>query len=60
MATNRASNAEEVVKEIIQGARKAVAVLADVSRPEEIIKLFSITLGNLDRLDFVISNSGKI
>jgi 3-oxoacyl-[acyl-carrier protein] reductase len=55
---NSASKAEEVVKEIIKGGSKAIALKADISQPEEIVKLFSDAHSHFGRLDFVISNSG--
>lgn len=53
-----ASKAEEVVKEIIRGGSKAIAIQADISRPEEIVKLFESAVKHFGKLDFVISNSG--
>jgi 3-oxoacyl-[acyl-carrier protein] reductase len=55
---NSASKAEEVVKEIIKGGSKAIALKADISKPDEIVKLFSDAYNHFGRLDFVISNSG--
>jgi len=53
-----ASKAEEVVKEIIKGGSKAIAIQADVSKPEEIYKLFESAIAHFGKLDIVISNSG--
>jgi len=53
-----ASKAEEVVKEIIAGGSKAIAIQADVSKPEEIYKLFESAIAHFGKLDIVISNSG--
>ncbi|TVY85119.1 Versicolorin reductase, partial [Lachnellula suecica] len=55
---NSAAKAEEVVQEIIKGGSKAIAVQADVSKPDEIFKLFSTAMEHFGRLHFVISNSG--
>jgi len=53
-----ADKAEEVVKQIIKGGTKAIALQADVSKPEEIFKLFEQAYAHFGRLDIVISNSG--
>jgi 3-oxoacyl-[acyl-carrier protein] reductase len=53
-----ATKAEEVVAEIIKGGSKAIAIKADVSKPEEIFELFKQGFEHFGRLDFVISNSG--
>jgi 3-oxoacyl-[acyl-carrier protein] reductase len=55
-----ADKAQEVVKEILKmgtGA-KAIALQADVSKPEEIFKLFEQGHAHFGHLDIVISNSG--
>ncbi|RDL30669.1 NAD(P)-binding Rossmann-fold containing protein [Venustampulla echinocandica] len=53
-----ATKAEEVVKEINKLGSKAIAIGADVSKPEEIVRLFDEAVKHFGRLDFVISNSG--
>jgi 3-oxoacyl-[acyl-carrier protein] reductase len=53
-----ADKAQEVVKEIIKGGTKAIALQADVSKPEEIFRLFEQAHAHFGRLDIVISNSG--
>lgn len=53
-----AMKAEEVVEEIINGGSKAIAIKADVSKPEEIYKLFAEAVAHFGKLDIVISNSG--
>lgn len=53
-----AAKAEEVVAEIIKSGSKAIAVKADVSKPEEIFELFKQGYEHFRRLDYVISNSG--
>lgn len=53
-----AQAAEEVVSEIIKAGSKAIALKADVSKPEEIIKLFEDAHAHFGRIDYVISNSG--
>lgn len=55
-----ADKAQEVVQEILKlgtGA-KAIALQADVSKPEEIFKLFEQAHTHFGHLDIVISNSG--
>lgn len=55
-----ADKAQEVVSEILKlgtGA-KAIALQADVSKPEEIFKLFEQAHAHFGHLDIVISNSG--
>lgn len=54
-----ASKAEGVVAEIIKGGSKAIAIKADVSKPEEIFKLFADAVERFGKLDIVISNSGS-
>jgi 3-oxoacyl-[acyl-carrier protein] reductase len=53
-----ADKAQEVVKEIIKLGSKAIALQADVSKPEEIFKLFEQAVAHFGHLDIVISNSG--
>ncbi|KII94716.1 hypothetical protein PLICRDRAFT_33529 [Plicaturopsis crispa FD-325 SS-3] len=56
--TKNAGAAHEVVKEIEQLGRKAVAVQADVSKPEEIVSLFDEAIKSFGKVDIVMSNSG--
>lgn len=53
-----ADKAQEVVKEIIKLGTKAIALQADVSKPEEIFKLFEQAHAHFGHIDIVISNSG--
>lgn len=53
-----AEKAHGVVKDIARLGSKAVAIQADVSRPEEIFTLFEQAVAHFGRLDIVISNSG--
>ena len=50
--------AEAVVSEIKKVGSKGIAIQADVSKPEQIVKLFDDAIAHFGRLDFVISNSG--
>lgn len=52
------SKADEVVKEIIMGGGKAIALRADLREPEQIFKLFADAIAHFSRLDIVVSNSG--
>jgi len=53
-----ADKAQEVVKEILKLGSKAIALQADVSKPDEIFRLFEQAITHFGRLDIVISNSG--
>ena len=53
-----AEKAHGVVKDIAKLGSRAVAIQADVSRPEEIFTLFEQAVAHFGRLDIVISNSG--
>jgi tetrahydroxynaphthalene reductase len=53
-----ADAAKEVVKAIEDFGRKAVAIQADVSKPEEIVRLFDQAIAHFGKLDIVVSNSG--
>lgn len=53
-----ADAANAVVKQILRGGTKAIAIQADVSKPAEIAKLFETAVAHFGRLDIVISNSG--
>ncbi|KAH8804532.1 versicolorin reductase [Xylogone sp. PMI_703] len=53
------SKAEAVVSEIVKCGSKAIAVRADVTKPEEIFKLFEVAMNHFGKLDIVISNAGS-
>jgi len=53
-----ASKAEEVVTSIKKLGGKTIALQADVSKPDEIFKLFDDAVAHFGKLDIVISNSG--
>ena len=50
--------ADAVVSEILAAGGKAVAVQADVSRPDQIKRLFSETAGLFGPLDILVNNAG--
>lgn len=50
--------ADGVVADIVRGGGKAVAVQADMSKPEQIQRLFSETKQAFDRLDVLVNNAG--
>lgn len=55
--TNRAA-AEQVVREIVSGGSRAAAICADVSREEEILRLFETTERELGRIGGLVNNAG--
>jgi NAD(P)-dependent dehydrogenase (short-subunit alcohol dehydrogenase family) len=55
--TNRAA-AEEVVREILFGGGRAVAIHADVSREEEILRLFETSVRELGPIGGLVNNAG--
>jgi 3-oxoacyl-[acyl-carrier protein] reductase len=50
--------AEDAVKEIQDGGGDAIAVQADVSKPDEVANLFQRTLAAYGRVDVVVNNAG--
>ena len=50
--------ADRVVKEIEKGGGKAVAVGANLSKPEEVARLFDETKKAFGRLDILVNNAG--
>lgn len=52
------TGADKVVTEIINAGGKAVAVGADVSKPDDIARLFAETKKAFGRLDVLINNAG--
>ena len=50
--------ADRVVADIVSKGGKAVAVQADLSRPEEVKGLFQETRKAIDRLDILVNNAG--
>jgi NAD(P)-dependent dehydrogenase (short-subunit alcohol dehydrogenase family) len=55
--TNRVG-AEEVVREIESGGGRAVAIQADVSREEEIVRLFETAVRELGQIEGLVNNAG--
>jgi 3-oxoacyl-[acyl-carrier protein] reductase len=53
-----ASKADQVVKEIIKGGSRAIAIKADLREPGEIFQLFEEAVAHFGKLDIVVSNSG--
>jgi meso-butanediol dehydrogenase / (S,S)-butanediol dehydrogenase / diacetyl reductase len=51
------ANAEKVANEIMHGGGKAVALVADVTRAVDLDMMFSRTLNEFGRLDFVHNNA---
>ena len=63
VAVNYASNkaaAEAVVADIRKAGRKAVAIQADVGKPEDIVRLFKTVDAELGRLDAFFNNAGIV
>jgi NAD(P)-dependent dehydrogenase (short-subunit alcohol dehydrogenase family) len=56
-SANRAA-AEQVVHEIVSGGGRAVAVHADVSREEEILRLFETAVRELGPIGGLVNNAG--
>jgi len=50
--------AEKTVKEITAGGGKAIAVQANVAKPEDIKRLLAETKKSFDRLDILVNNAG--
>lgn len=52
------SGADTVVADITKAGGKAIAVQADVSKPEDIKRLFAETRQAFDRVDILVNNAG--
>ena len=52
------SGADAVVKRITDKGGKAISVQADVSKPEDIKRLFAETRSTYDKLDILVNNAG--
>jgi NAD(P)-dependent dehydrogenase (short-subunit alcohol dehydrogenase family) len=50
--------ADEVVREIVSGGGRAVAIAADISREEEILRLFETTARELGPIGGLVNNAG--
>src|SRR6202046_575861 len=55
--TNRAA-AHELVREIVSGGGRAAAIQGDVSREEEILRLFETTVRELGQIGGLVNNAG--
>jgi len=53
-----AGDAEAVVRRITEAGGRAVAVQADLARPEQITPLVDAALGHFGRLDVLVNNAG--
>ena len=53
-----ASNAQRTVADIIGTGRTAVAIKADLTRPEEVERLFHETIERFGKVDIVVANAG--
>jgi NAD(P)-dependent dehydrogenase (short-subunit alcohol dehydrogenase family) len=63
VAVNYASNkaaAEAVVADIKKGGRRAIAIPADVAKPDDIARLFKTVDAELGRLDAFFNNAGIV
>jgi len=50
--------ADRVVAEIVRGGGKSIAVQADVSKQEDVERLFAQTRQSFDRVDILVNNAG--
>ncbi|HJT34388.1 MAG TPA: glucose 1-dehydrogenase [Pirellulales bacterium] len=50
--------AERVVADILREGGKAIAVQADMSKPDQIERLFAETMRHFDKLDVLVNNAG--
>ncbi|MBU2998112.1 SDR family oxidoreductase [Cellulophaga baltica] len=50
--------AEEVVHAIITKGGEAIAVQADVSKPEDVARLFDATIAHFGKIDILVNNAG--
>jgi NAD(P)-dependent dehydrogenase (short-subunit alcohol dehydrogenase family) len=52
-------DADDVVREILAGGAKAVAIQADVTKRAEVAKLFAAAEKEFSRLDILVNNAGQ-
>lgn len=50
--------ADRVVKEIIDDGGRAIAIAADMTKPDDITRLFATTMQIYGRIDIVVNNAG--
>lgn len=55
---NSKSGANAVVKRIVEKGGKAISAQADVSKPEDIVRLFAETKAAYGKLDILVNNAG--
>jgi len=55
---NATADAENVVADIINNGGKAIAIKADVSKPEEVKHLFDVAISHFGKIDILINNAG--
>ncbi len=56
----RAEHAQQVCEQIIAAGGQACAVQADVSREDQVVRLFDQTVRRLGRLDALVNNAGVV
>lgn len=56
--SNDEANAKQTVTEIAATGRNAVAIKADLTRPDEIERLFQETIDRFGKVDIVVANAG--
>src|SRR5918996_1563426 len=52
------SDAEEVVREIVNAGGRAVAIAADIRDEDQVEAMFAETVGRFSRLDLLVNNAG--
>ncbi len=55
---SKVAQAEEVVEQIKKAGAKAIAIKADVSKSDEVKKLFDETIKNFSGVDIIVNNAG--
>jgi 3-oxoacyl-[acyl-carrier protein] reductase len=55
---NSSSAADEVVAKIVEGGGEAIAIQADVSKTEEVDRLFTTVMEKWGRVDTLVNNAG--
>jgi NAD(P)-dependent dehydrogenase (short-subunit alcohol dehydrogenase family) len=55
-----ADSADRVVNEILKNKGKALKVAADVSRPDQVDKMFQTVLDHFGRVDILVNNAGTM
>jgi NAD(P)-dependent dehydrogenase (short-subunit alcohol dehydrogenase family) len=55
-----ADSADRVVNEILKNKGKAIKIAADVSRPDQVDKMFQTVLDHFGRVDILVNNAGTM